>query len=114
MDEMVAMEQEHGHDAASLHSTSSGGFRLSSTSKAAIKARAKLEAARARSSFGHREAELKVKEAQIAAQLITLEHEKEIAAALAEIEFLEAAELESRGGSRKSHYRLAKSSILRT
>ncbi|KAI3357959.1 hypothetical protein L3Q82_002951 [Scortum barcoo] len=93
-DEMVVAERDHGHDASSLHSTKSGGSRLSSTSYAAIRARAKLEAARARASYRQREAELKVKEAQIAAELSTLEHEKDIAAALAETQFLEeAAEL---------------------
>ncbi|XP_051792766.1 uncharacterized protein LOC127530319 [Acanthochromis polyacanthus] len=113
-DETVT-ERDLGLDAASLHSTTSGGSKLSSISKAAVRARAKLEAACARASYRQREAELKVKEAQLAAELSSLKHEEEVAAALAETQFLEeAAERESCEGSRKSHYRLASISMQRT
>ncbi|XP_061908363.1 uncharacterized protein LOC133653277 isoform X1 [Entelurus aequoreus] len=113
--DVASTERDRGHDAASLHSTTTAGSSLSSTSKAAIKARAKLEAARARASYGRREAELKAKEARIAAELSTLQDEKEVAAALAETQFLEeAAELESREGSRMSHFGLASNSNQRT
>lgn len=87
----VVRVRDCGLDSVSLHSTTSGSSSLSSISKAAIRARAKLEAARARASYRHHEAQLKIKEAQIAAELSTLEHKKEIAAVLAETQFLEEA-----------------------
>ncbi|XP_056133364.1 ubiquitin-conjugating enzyme E2 R1-like isoform X1 [Lampris incognitus] len=54
-------KQDHSSDAASLHSASSSGSKTSSTGKAAIRARAKVEAARARASYGQREAENKAR-----------------------------------------------------
>ncbi|XP_077369860.1 uncharacterized protein LOC144014155 [Festucalex cinctus] len=73
----------------------------SSASRAAARARAKVEAARASAPFIQREAELKLAEARLAAQLTTLQHEKEIAAALAEAEVFEAAaEAEAREDNR--------------
>ena len=85
-------------------------------------ARAKVEAARARFSFSQREAELKVeaaqmkvKEAQIAAELSTLDYEKDLAAAIAEAQVLEeAADLEGREGSEKTRSKLACNSLQRT
>lgn len=108
-------DQEPAHEARSQRSTSSSTSKVSSASTAATKARAKVEAARARASFVQREAELKikeahlaadlkVKEARIAAELSALEHEREIAVALAEAEVLEAAaEIKGTQGSRSLH-----------
>lgn len=108
-------EQEMAHEARSQRSISSSTSKVSSASRAAAKARAKVEAARARATFVHREAELKIKEAHlaadlkvkeacIAAELSALEHEREIAVALAEAEVLEAAaENEGTQGSKSLH-----------
>jgi len=95
-------DQETTHEARSQRSTSSSTSKVSSASRAATRARAKVEAARARATFVQKEAELKIKEAhlvadlkveeaRIAAELSALEHEREIAVALAEAKVLEAA-----------------------
>lgn len=69
---------------------------------AAARARAKAEAAKARTTFVKRETEVILEKAKLEAKLHTLQHEKEVAAATAEAEVLEsvAAEFqldESRG-----------------
>lgn len=70
----------------------------SSTGSAAAKARAKAEAAKARLSFAAKEMDLKVEKAQIEvakakveASIEFLQHEKDVASAIAEAESLEAA-----------------------
>nr|XP_024655484.1 uncharacterized protein LOC101465727 [Maylandia zebra] len=70
----------------------------SSTGSAAAKARAKAEAAKARLSFAAKEMDLKVEKAQIEvakakveASIEYLQHEKDVASAIAEAESLEAA-----------------------
>lgn len=108
-------DQETAREARSQHSTLSSTSKVSSASRAAAKARAKVEAARARATFVQREAELKIKEAHLAAdlkvkeariavELAALEQEREIAVALAEAEVFEAAaEIEGTQGSRSLH-----------
>ncbi|XP_058881751.1 uncharacterized protein LOC131737334 [Acipenser ruthenus] len=94
----------------SVISSSSRGSSKLSASMTAAKARARVEAARARSAFVKREtevmvekAQLKVQEAHMEAALAILQHEKEVAAATAEAEVLEiaAAELEQGEDGRK-------------
>lgn len=88
--------------------TSSSSSSKSSAGLVAAKARARAEAARARSVFVKKEtelmvekAQLKVEEVRMEAALNALKQEKEVAAAEAEAEILEAAvaQLESEAGS---------------
>lgn len=80
----------------------------SSASNAAVRARAKAEAAKARAAFAEKEAELKVQRAEkeaelqlgkakLEAELGALELQREAAAAIAQAEALEAAELDLEG-----------------
>lgn len=97
----------------------------SSSSRAAVRACAKVEAARAHALFVQHEAkfkieeaqlaaELKIKEARITAELSALEHEKEVVVALAETEVLDAAvEIERRKES-SSHHDTVYATIQRT
>ncbi|KAL6490088.1 hypothetical protein MHYP_G00004810 [Metynnis hypsauchen] len=62
-----------------------------STGSAAAKARAKAEAAKARLAFIEQEADLKLQKAKLEASMEILSSKKEIAAAVAEAEALEAA-----------------------
>ncbi|XP_060792578.1 uncharacterized protein LOC132895759 [Neoarius graeffei] len=95
--------QDPAYEVRSQYSNSSASS-SSSASRAAARARAKAEAARARAIFVQREADLKIEEARIAAELLALEHEKEVAAALAEAKVLEAAaEIGIGQGSRSNH-----------
>ncbi|KAL7382213.1 hypothetical protein ABVT39_018645 [Epinephelus coioides] len=108
-------EQKSAHETRSQYSNSSSSSKSSSVSRAAAKARAKVEAARARAAFVQREADLrleeahlaadlKIREARLAAELSALKHQKEVAAALAKAEVLEAAaENLSKEGSRSRH-----------
>lgn len=83
---------------ASSLKTRSEASCASSTGSAAAKARAKAEAAKARLSFAAKEMDLKVEKAQIEvakakveASIEYLQHEKDVASAIAEAESLEAA-----------------------
>ncbi|XP_071950330.1 uncharacterized protein [Antedon mediterranea] len=63
----------------------------SSTSSAAVRARAKVEALKTRREFAHQEAALKAKEQQIANAMLLLEADKDLAMSEAEAKVLEAA-----------------------
>ncbi|XP_061908561.1 uncharacterized protein LOC133653372 isoform X2 [Entelurus aequoreus] len=63
----------------------------SSTGSAAARARAKAEAAKARLGFAAKEMDLKVEKAKIEASIEFLQHEKDVASAIAEAEALETA-----------------------
>ena len=71
------------------HSQHSGS--VTAPSAAAV-ARAKAEAAKARATYGEREAAMKIDKARLEASLEALTLEKEATAAIAEAETLEAAE----------------------
>lgn len=67
-----------------------------------VQARAKAEAAKARAAFEDKEIELKIKTARLQATLEALQEEKEMNAAIAEAEILEAGLLEADRESQKS------------
>ncbi len=73
----------------------------SSASSATVRARAKAEAAKTRAAFAEKEAELKIQRAELQlgkakleAELCALKHQREAAAAIAQAEALEVAELD--------------------
>ncbi|XP_053086862.1 uncharacterized protein LOC128317648 [Pangasianodon hypophthalmus] len=72
-------------------SCSSVWSRASSTGSAAAKVRGRAEAAKARLAFAEEEVNLKLQKTKLEASMEMLEHKKEIAAAIAEAEVLEAA-----------------------
>ena len=91
-------------DNASVHTRKSKSS-SSSTSSAAVRARAKAEAAKAQATFAEREATIKVQKAEkeaelqlgkakLDAELSALALQREAAAAIAQAEALEAAELD--------------------
>ncbi|XP_067306911.1 uncharacterized protein [Pseudorasbora parva] len=97
------MELERTDDASARTRKSKSSH--SSASSAAVRARAKAEAAKARAAFAEKEAELKVQSAEkeaelqlgkakLEAKLGALELQREAAAAIAQAEALEAAELD--------------------
>nr|XP_055034971.1 uncharacterized protein LOC129422846 [Misgurnus anguillicaudatus] len=101
---MSKMEMTDNASARTRKSKSS----FSSASSAAVRARAKAEAAKARAAFAEKEAELKVQRAEkeaelqlgkakLEAELGALELQREAAAAIAQAEALEAAELDLEG-----------------
>lgn len=67
-----------------------------------VHARAKAEAAKARAAFADKEIELKIERARLQATLEAMQQEKEMNAALAEAETLEAGLLEADRESQKS------------
>ncbi|XP_076879123.1 uncharacterized protein LOC143527737 [Brachyhypopomus gauderio] len=77
----------------------------SSSSMVVIQARARAEAAKARASFANKEIELKTESARLQATLEAMQEEKQMKAALAEVEILEAGLLEDDLESQKSPLR---------
>lgn len=103
------MESERNDDASARTRRSKSSH--SSASSAAVRARAKAEVAKARAAFAEKEAELKVQRAEreaelqlgkakLEAELGALELQREAAAAIAQAEALEAAELDIEGSSK--------------
>lgn len=78
-------------DSKSIHSKSSKRSRQSSIGSAAIRARAKAEAARAQLSFAEQEADVIKKKADLEASLHLLKSQKAVAVALAEAAAYEEA-----------------------
>ncbi|KAL6487696.1 hypothetical protein MHYP_G00043220 [Metynnis hypsauchen] len=87
----MTTEKSTTWETRSQASCSSLRSRASTTGSAAAKARAKAEAAKARLAFVEQEADLKLQKAKLEASMEILSSKKEIAAAVAEAEALEAA-----------------------
>ncbi len=79
--------------------TSSKRSSRTSPSMAAAKARARAEAERTRAYYVKKETELKIEKVRMEGNLTALEHEKEAAAAMAEVRVLEEAIGSLEGGS---------------
>ncbi len=79
--------------------TSSKRSNRTSPSMAAAKARARAEAERTRAYYVKKETELKIDKVRMEGNLTALEHEKEAAAAMAEVRVLEEAIESLEGGS---------------
>ncbi len=87
--------------------TSSKRSSRTSPSMAAAKARARAEAERTRAYYVKKETELKIEKVRMEGNLTALEHEKEAAAAMAEVRVLEEAIESLEGGSCHSGSQIA-------
>ncbi|XP_030638641.1 alpha-1,3-mannosyl-glycoprotein 4-beta-N-acetylglucosaminyltransferase B [Chanos chanos] len=86
----------------SVASMSSRGSKTSSASRVAAASHAKVEAANAQTEYAKLESETMVEKARVEARLNTLQHEKEVAAAIAEASVLETIAVESEKGDGES------------